>query len=411
MNRETVRHDLFAQRLYACDSTSPIAGLELLDQYIAERAFGDATRVVDVLIAAHPNDVDVLRSALQVSIANHDAVRARLFSCRLVEAAPDRLDVRAERVLVLGRLGLRAEAEVELEQLLQSIASARDAGGQLPQDAIVHEARFLTRGLSFVGADIPDDAPEPEDAQKDTEPGCLFVSGLPRSGTTALGNLLNLSPQIQLFNELYPPFHVYEPADFTPSALRKMLGFQSNSKEDKQLRTDLSGARWIGDKRPQFHFAAGASLLRLANHKVTVVHIVRDLSSIARSYDERALDATDPAWGATRNGWEALFEGKAVAEFLGQLVRKRLRAHHRLMFVQYEEIFSRQDVAISMFENLGVDITDALRAEVTEFQASSTSILDRANPQAERYRELFEAWHGLESVNRFKSVTGFSYLS
>src|SRR5690606_13906087 len=77
----------------------------------------------------------------------------------------------------------------------------------------------------------------------------VFVSGMPRAGTTALGHLLNIRTDIALFTELHNPYLAYAPSSFAPeiiAAKRRNLPTVASEK----LQTRAEGAVMIGDKRP-----------------------------------------------------------------------------------------------------------------------------------------------------------------
>lgn len=81
----------------------------------------------------------------------------------------------------------------------------------------------------------------------------VFVSGMPRAGTTALGHLLNIRTDIALFTELHNPYLAYAPSSFAPeiiAAKRRRLPTVASEK----LEARAEAAAMIGDKRPLFHY-------------------------------------------------------------------------------------------------------------------------------------------------------------
>ena len=98
-----------------------------------------------------------------------------------------------------------------------------------------------------------------------TNKNYLFVAGLGRSGTTALGALLNKSTLIAMYIELYNWQRIdgYFESDFTEDLLLSRL--ESHPLRMLILIYDKSmAAKFVGDKLPNFQFCQSLHLITLA---------------------------------------------------------------------------------------------------------------------------------------------------
>ena len=114
----------------------------------------------------------------------------------------------------------------------------------------------------------------------------LFVSGVPRSGTTALGSLLNTSPDIELYHELYPARVGYTAQMFDPNLLPSLV--QARYDEAKRPRlSDRPDLPFRGDKRPLFLNSWAITRRNYTPDEIRIVHIVRYPRNVAASYEKR----------------------------------------------------------------------------------------------------------------------------
>ena len=84
--------------------------------------------------------------------------------------------------------------------------------------------------------------------------GYVFVSCVPRSGTTALGELLNLSDDIALLVELVNPRVPYSAASFESGFVRQVNKTTSNREKTDLVLEKYDQCAYVGDKSPLFHF-------------------------------------------------------------------------------------------------------------------------------------------------------------
>ena len=74
----------------------------------------------------------------------------------------------------------------------------------------------------------------------------MFVSGMPRTGTTAFGDLLNIVDDMKLFVELGNEFMPFSPNDFSNSVLPTLVQWSGQEKNTRIL--EVSDYKVIGDK-------------------------------------------------------------------------------------------------------------------------------------------------------------------
>ena len=154
----------------------------------------------------------------------------------------------------------------------------------------------------------------------------LFICGCPRSGTTALWNLVTASPQIVLgieryssrlnsrWNGLSPALFEYD-RFFTMHAGDTFYDDLDAFHPYYQVaRARWHGATFIGDKVPGLY----RTFRRLGRMfpGVKVLCMFRDVVDVAASYKRRAEDTTDTTWGRTQGVDAAISDwGHAIAAF------------------------------------------------------------------------------------------------
>ena len=149
----------------------------------------------------------------------------------------------------------------------------------------------------------------------------IFVSGIPRSGTTALAKLLNLSPEITIFFELFPAFREYRPSDFSAEQLEEIISELPDDERIKiygiakktltsQLLEKTASSKFVGDKRPLFLNTLPATLEHFSEEKVDILHILRAVDHVILSYYTRASDPQSP-WPPSRS-FEQLRDPKST---------------------------------------------------------------------------------------------------
>lgn len=211
------------------------------------------------------------------------------------------------------------------------------------------------------------------------------VMGVPRSGTTAAVNALNLHPQIMCGDEYFPDVEVACSATLPAAFENEEISRMPNSERTRALfRLKRSGTRIYGNKDPRYFFSL--RYLNIAAPACKRVCIYRPRLGFWNSWDARARNPEDVYWGRGQTGFFGALE---LICLLGAVAD--VDSNGEVLLVNYEDLF---------FDNLGTiqTIYDYLGAApnlevVTSFQKSFFSHAGVArkqpNPDAERtYQQL-----------------------
>jgi tetratricopeptide (TPR) repeat protein len=204
----------------------------------------------------------------------------------------------------------------------------------------------------------------------------LFVAGLGRSGTSALGQLLNLSAAIELYTELYDPGRLngYEPEDFQLPRLRAALAVHRQAGDGELLAAKHAGSVWIGDKRPNLQFCLEASYDNFVpGHRLCTIYLQRDLRAVLRSSHRRSENREDLSWSLEHGLEHTVLLHNASCRQLIDLQRRRPEVFASIEFVRYAEVFSDPACSQRLFQQLGVELSPAEQGRLSEFLAASAA--------------------------------------
>lgn len=182
----------------------------------------------------------------------------------------------------------------------------------------------------------------------------LFVSGVGRSGTSALVNVLNTHPNLLIGQERF--FWTIRKNLITPEHFEKDR-FLDIRDEDTHNKSGLRGkpedladrydrATYIGDKFPSLfrHFDRIFDIFPNARH----LYIVRNPLSVLESYDVRHKNPDD-SWNLTyQDGMDAWNESVRKVSRLSQALLSKFT------IVQYEDLYGSTTAINRMFERLGL---------------------------------------------------------
>jgi len=173
----------------------------------------------------------------------------------------------------------------------------------------------------------------------------LFVAGAPRSGTTAIVNLLNCHQRILLLKERYSRLLLREqallPAHF---AEQRMFTFEEGDSfynaiapetPDSKLRARHPNAAYIGDKIPKLY--EHMDWIAQNFDEATLIFMSRNIFDVAASYNRRARDPDDKRWPVAQDFRVAIQDWNTS----NQALMKAAKVHSNINFigVDYETIF------------------------------------------------------------------------
>ena len=204
----------------------------------------------------------------------------------------------------------------------------------------------------------------------------VFVSGVARSGTSALVSVLNTNPGFLIGMERY--FFPIRRCEITPEHFKRarFLDVQEGDTHAKNLSMAQQGeafrqARYVGDKFPLLYqnFDYIFETFPEARH----IYIVRNPLSVAESYDARERNPEDK-W---RKSWDiGLREWNDSVRAIAGLTEAQAARFH---FVQYEDFFADSARMNALFRAFGLDAVapEKLVSFVTKFEALNARPVDR----------------------------------
>ena len=143
----------------------------------------------------------------------------------------------------------------------------------------------------------------------------VFISGCPRSGTTAMTHIFNWAPDCFIGFERFASLFARDPAAFTPALFEPErlntfadhdCAYASYAAQNehgayyanKDAVPGIPQARHVGDKNPKFWQNFDAFLTPAwADRKVRNFHIIRSVFDVTASYQAR-FDNSSDAWTA-----------------------------------------------------------------------------------------------------------------
>ena len=227
----------------------------------------------------------------------------------------------------------------------------------------------------------------------------LIVTGVARSGTTALGELLNSHPGICLGIERFK-FQFLRANNYSGDLFSRDRFFDFRE-DDTNLRPDKRPAwkpiydrideKWddatiIGDKVPDMlpiltDFIA-------ANPDFRYICILRNLKDVALSWQARA-DKTRDAWPAAKDFAAACASWGAQMETLNEMMRnKALR--RKVMLLDYDTMYADPaQTSAALLAYLDLPASPEFSATLAEHAEFANSRTDRKVPK--RFLEAYQA--------------------
>jgi hypothetical protein len=297
--------------------------------------------------------------------------------------------VQASKPLIKLMHQVYAELVISASSVLNGIFIQTDTQSDLYEEAFCSSQKLLIDELGLLqgieaGADLHrlhssrllmNDEVSDEKSGPSLNGGFLFISGMPRSGTTALGRLINISDDAAIYTELYRPCHTYRSNDFTEVAVnairkRRPDRYEEHGKVFEKSKT----AKYVGDKIPLWFYASQRSLSELHGHTISAVHIVRDIRDTCSSYEFRANNPDD-RWPLERNHRVFVRELNAFLDYLDILITDHdanLRKNE--FIIAYDCVFGDVNKARKLLNDLNLEFDDDT---LSSFVDNSSKIVGR----------------------------------
>ena len=190
----------------------------------------------------------------------------------------------------------------------------------------------------------------------------LFVGGPPRSGTSALGRLLNESEEICLFVEAYNHKFGYAPQMFEPDFVSSIKGVHSEKNLNLLGSKKFEKLKYIGDKRPSFNLSQHQTFHQFKPEELKLIYIVRCPYSIAASYEKRASRASlnnSNDWNMHKGALAACEEMNINMERV--LEMKNSVWQESLVVVDFDDVFTSEEIYIKLLNFLTVTYTEIMK--------------------------------------------------
>ncbi len=210
----------------------------------------------------------------------------------------------------------------------------------------------------------------------------LFVTGSPRSGTSALTELLSAHDEISLGMERYKKLYYLDKVSREHFEKERFFSYDPEDTNVRieggryeafyrSLKEKYSRSRFLGDKYPNL-FRYYDKLANVFGDEHTVVYIVRDVFRVASSWNVRARKENDK-WPLT-NDYRAAVENWNLAN---RLTLDSMRKGRRVIVAEYERLY-RSEGDESYLETLLASIGVApdapllakYREQIGEFNAT-----------------------------------------
>lgn len=252
--------------------------------------------------------------------------------------------------------------------------------------------------------------PQPDGVEPvDPDRGFVFVSGMPRAGTTALGHILNRATDIAVFTEIHIPYLAYDPRSFDRRLLDQRILRLPQAAAPGILERSQT-ARFLGDKRPLFHYMLPQTFAAMPDRQVTVFHILRPVALVAAFYHARAMNPDDD-WDPLRNLDNAIDELNVMHRFILDWHESgTMAAGHRLVYVDYARVFTELDYQTSLFDAMDHPVDPDLKRVLEGYIEHSHGILKRARPLDAAIRDALAARLDIPLARRVEALTGVALL-
>lgn len=230
----------------------------------------------------------------------------------------------------------------------------------------------------------------------------LFVSGMPRSGTTAFGDLLNIVDDMKLFVELGNEFMPFSPNDFSNSVLPTLVQWSGQEKNTRIL--EVSDYKVIGDKRPYFFMNLPHFFENFKSLDFKVLHIVRNIFEVAYSYQMRANNSEDKLWGASKGVSQCMHEINLMLRYFTS--SEFIPFRNKIRFVDYSRVLSNREYFLQLIHQENLGSFDSKGNELNDFFQSSLGRKEKSIPKD--FKFIVDELIDHKALKEFEDLIGFS---
>ncbi len=390
-----------AQRLVEQHPDNANGYVKIIQDLIALKDFEQAKRYLDQALIRHTENPGVMKIASDFHRAQGDSEAALDAAHSLIERYPNEADGYIKVAKELAYREKHDEAKRYLDQARAVLGEGADVDSQYIETLIrvygvleackrlkplAHNAEFHKNGGSL-------------------QKKYAFVSGVPRSGTSALGKILHFSKDIAIFNELHNPRFAYSQGSFERKLIEEMA--KTHPHQDKLIDTldKLDTAAYVGDKRPNFYWRIGDTLRWLKGETVFVFNIVRPLPEVCRSFQARADNPNDRSWNVFRDHRQAIDDFNAMCRCFLDTKDDNFDSDHHVIFVPYDKVFTDLSYALSLFERLNPFDIDELPPILEEFIESSKKIVKKERVISEEIQQNIAKYADFDAIRRFENLS------
>ena len=251
------------------------------------------------------------------------------------------------------------------------------------------------------------------------EKNFLFVCGCPRSGTTVVTQLLNWHPRISLGVERYGKLLYRNPKRYIPrifginrffdirqgDCFYDSFDYQAYSQPycSEFSRQKYQQSSYVGDKNPKLYQNYAVVSDNFAETNFKIIFILRDIYSVAESYNLRAHNPDDK-WKAENDFKQAIVDWNESICAVSQVLKQQ---HENLIMVNYDDFFSNYSFGKTKLPKLfdfldlkvdsdvlhGYQLLEENARKIAESkirkQKRATKILERKRQRSPNNPELF----------------------
>ncbi len=226
----------------------------------------------------------------------------------------------------------------------------------------------------------------------------LFAIGNARSGTTALGALLNSSPEICLGIERYSLDDNVSASSFTKAAFfdAKSKNYLVRPHLYAEIKEKFDQAIYVGDKRPRFIRCWQNTWLNLP--KAKIIYIFRNIYDVACSYNTRASNAAlgiDKCWSSSRDFSQAVGDWNQGLQEV-----KKLIDFYEVYFVKYEDFFIEQSKMKHLFNYLKLNSAEPeLIKGMNKIHQTALSLKNKPRTLSQEEKQYIDSQADFDSYN------------